>query len=507
MAEQSIPIPNDALPEFDELYSISDLHLGGLPGFQIFDSGKELAWLIDHLRTMDPARRIALVINGDFVDFLAEEPTRHFDPLNAVRKLDRIVSDPAFSDVWKALKEFVKAPQRTLFVNLGNHDLELALPWVRHRLLDILSDGNPSARGRVVLSFEGAGVLCRVGTARALCVHGNEVDDWNLADYEKLRRMGRDIAQGRPVTDWQPNAGSKMVIEVMNDLKQRYPFIDLLKPETDGLIPTLLALVPEKRAKFDDLLRVASRLGQDKVRRSFGLLSGELAGDLDDDTGLTSPIKPMTRASAKEFTQDLQANLLRETEKRIDDGTDPLDLINLDPEDQLLGKSSALFRRMIGQTGAEVLRDALEKLQQDRNFEFSFRDKDTFQRIDDLIGGSIDFLITGHTHLERALPRNRGGYYFNSGTWARLIRFEKDLLTDPVGFAAVFERLRNGTMKDLDDFKYVLNGASKDLVLRRLTVVAVWTQDNKTLGELRRVEFSATSQRLQPVAGTLFPKG
>ena len=71
-----------------------------------------------------------------------------------------------------------------------------------------------------MLAFDGAGFLCRVGNATVLCVHGNEVDDWNITDYETIRRAGRDLQQGRSVEAWVPNAGTHLVIEVMNDIKK-----------------------------------------------------------------------------------------------------------------------------------------------------------------------------------------------------------------------------------------------------------------------------------------------
>jgi len=225
MTQRLISIPAGSVPQFDELYVISDLHLGGLPGFQIFNSGAELQRLINYLRAFPLEKTIALLINGDFVDFLAERPSRHFDLVDAVVKLDRIVQDPAFAPVWKALQKFAGTANRCLIINLGNHDLELALPWVRAHLLKVLSDGNEAARGRIILAFDGTGFLCQVGNAEVLCVHGNEVDNWNVADYETIRRIGRDIVQGRPVESWIPNAGSQLVIEVMNDLKRHYPFI------------------------------------------------------------------------------------------------------------------------------------------------------------------------------------------------------------------------------------------------------------------------------------------
>ena len=56
----------------DSVYVISDLHLGGVAPRQMFGETAALAGFIDGL----PAGRCALVINGDFVDFLAEPPSR-----------------------------------------------------------------------------------------------------------------------------------------------------------------------------------------------------------------------------------------------------------------------------------------------------------------------------------------------------------------------------------------------------------------------------------------------
>ena len=52
-------------PELDELYSISDLHLGGQEGFQIFDQGERLAAFLGWLTGRPKDRRVALVIGND----------------------------------------------------------------------------------------------------------------------------------------------------------------------------------------------------------------------------------------------------------------------------------------------------------------------------------------------------------------------------------------------------------------------------------------------------------
>lgn len=248
MPSRLIALPPDHLPAFDALYSVSDLHMGGQTGFQIFSSGEQFAAFVKHIQAL-PADKIALVINGDLVDFLAEPNALAFDPAGAVDKLNRIATDPAFAKTWVALRTFLQAPGRYLIVTLGNHDLELALPWVRARLIALLTDGDEGAQGRLTLAFDGAGFLCRVGNATVLCAHGNEVDTWNIADHEAIRRFGRDVYRGMAIEDWVPNAGTQLVIDVMNGIKHKFPFVDLLKPEMGAVIPTLLAVAPDERSR------------------------------------------------------------------------------------------------------------------------------------------------------------------------------------------------------------------------------------------------------------------
>ncbi|MBZ0121537.1 MAG: metallophosphatase, partial [Sandaracinaceae bacterium] len=79
---------------YDEIYSVSDLHLGGEGGeAQIFDSGSLLADTIRLVADRAGAgKRVALVLNGDIVDFLAEPGARYFDAVGAPAKLARIAA-------------------------------------------------------------------------------------------------------------------------------------------------------------------------------------------------------------------------------------------------------------------------------------------------------------------------------------------------------------------------------------------------------------------------------
>ena len=496
-------------PQFEELFIISDLHLGGPPGFQIFNAGAHLEKLVDHLRNVAPKKKVALLVNGDLVDFLAERPAMHFDPAGAIEKLDRIIADPGFTGVWTALQNFVSVKNRFLIINLGNHDLELALPWVREHLLQILAAGNEAARGRITLVFDGAGFLCRVGPARVLCVHGNEVDEWNIADYETIRRIGRDLVQGRPVDTWIPNAGTQLVIDIMNEIKGRYPFVDLLKPEMQAVIPTLLALAPEQQEKISAISATARRLFWDKLKIATGFLGKEeekqpasrlLQADIIPDFPADYYFMEDSKI-APDNNQIYAEALLAETENRLHQNVDPVSLLKDSLREQNLGLPGAIIKIFRGEEKSEILREALEKLQEDRSFELNAEDE-TYKRLDERVGEEINFVVAGHTHLERALPRKKGtGYYYNSGTWVRLIKLEEPVLKNKETFKKVFEAFQAGTIEALDIFKPV---EKKELVMRRLTVVVINTDGHKTFGKLQHVNLQLSGELLTDVRDSHF---
>ena len=476
--------------QFDEVHVISDLHLGGEKGFQIFGSTPELVAFIESLATATAKREIALVINGDFVDFLAETPAAYFDPEHAEEKLTRVMADATFMPIFKGLQKFVRTKQRTLIVNLGNHDLELALPWVREHLIRALSGGDMAARGRLRVLVDGTGVLCRVGGAKVLCVHGNEVDSWNVVDFERIRRIGRDVYFQNSVEPWIPNAGTQMVIQVMNEVKRRYPFVDLLKPEAEGVVPTLLALDPSAITKLQGAAAVAGRRAWDAARMATGFLGDAQGAPLEtpnhsaarSDTVVTSYAQ-LSVTNAKSAPKAQAEELMGFVEEQARHGTDPMELVRGDQSRQL-GFWSATWNLVTGKPTHEVLREALENLDRNRSFDIAAAD-DTYRWLDDLVGSDIDFLVAGHTHLERALQRRKGqGFYFNSGTWARLIRITPEMRSEPAKFERVFNLLKGGEMGALDD--------EPGLVTKRCSVVSIYVDNQgRPCGELRRMQAGA----------------
>jgi UDP-2,3-diacylglucosamine pyrophosphatase LpxH len=503
--------------QFDQLYVISDLHFGGEPGFQIFGSKDEMLWLIEHLISLPVSETIGLVINGDFIDFLAEQPPRHFDPQGALAKLRRITNeDTTFAPIFDRLKQFLSTANRTLLLNLGNHDLELALPWVRQKLASILTNDDPANLARLHIVFDGSGVLASVGNRSVLCVHGNEVDAFNPADFEKIRQIGRDIQFGKTVEDWIPNAGSKMVIEIMNPLKATYPFVDLLKPEGAAVIPTLLACDPKLSIKLDNvfgLLGFGSKWLQTirpfTLPPSPGMLGGEqipapVSGQ--DTRGLTNAYMAWKFKNRQPDNRNsLGEDMMLKVEQQIKDNILPADLLQDDAEQQL-GAFRATFDFIMGESNAEVLREILEKLDTDPSFDLEDHDE-TFLALDEKISGNIDFLVAGHTHLERALPRtNGGGVYFNSGTWARLIRIKDTVRQNKTEFWRLFNLLKNSNMATLD--------AQEDLIMKPCTVVAIKRSENGVVGELCNVIATQSDTTTMPTSrfelkanpATRFPK-
>jgi len=498
MANTFLSIPAESLPQFDELYVISDLHMGGVAGHQMFNSGSELARLIRYLKTRLPDSRVALLINGDFVDFLAEPDARHFDPAGAVKKLNRIATeDPAFKEVFDALRDFANTSNRRLIINLGNHDLELALPWARTRLLQILTGGEEAACARITCSFEGTGFPCKVGNATVLCVHGNEVDTWNVADYERIRRFGLEVLHGRPIDSWIPNAGSQLVIDVMNSIKYKYPFVDLLKPETAAMLPTLLALAPDQHDKLNAIAATAIRRVWDTLKVATGFLGAREDEELKGRTVAATDVFASASSSlSRSFTSSDRAkyasSLLDNAEERFKLHVDPMTLVDNDQLGSYLGFGGAVKKWVFGADKTEVLREAFSELGQDRSFDPTADDA-TSNDLDEKVGDGFDFLIAGHTHLARALSRKKkSGWYFNSGTWARLIRFEDKMIKDPEAFKKVFDAFSAGSMEALDSFP--------DLVMRILTVVAIRADGPKTHGELLRVDLAArTDDEILPL--------
>jgi UDP-2,3-diacylglucosamine pyrophosphatase LpxH len=485
------------LPQHDELHVVSDLHIGGAPDFQVMNRGGRLAGFIRWVAAQRPEGRVALVLNGDVIDSLAEDISGYVAVHDAVPMLHRMFKYDAFRVVWDALAHFVKQPNRTLVIVIGNHDIELAFPPVQHAIVSRLTGDDLAARARIEFSTMGAGYSCHIGTARIFCTHGNEVDAWNFVRYEDLSKAARRLNAARPLDpgEWEPNAGTRMVMDVMNDVKRKYAWIDLLKPEERAAVGVLLVLDPSQISRVNRLLpavgtklRTGGQVNQRLSAEGFATPAREeaLAARVDQLLGpnLASGLEGGARAGGT----DGDAMLL-EAEKTFTDRTaQPLPAGTLGTG-QLVWDRLTGWIRGVGRD--EALRRALKDwLKDDRTFSHDVED-DTFKAVTASVGAEVDFVVTGHTHLERAIDMGGGRGYFNTGTWIRLLRITDEMLENTKSFAPVYEVLMNGSMKAID----AASIGGRPFVLDRTSAVSIRTTNDGALGTLVHVLGDGTRQK------------
>ena len=191
--------------------------------------------------------------------------------------------------MWSALASFVRQAGRRLVFTIGNHDIELSLPAVQHSIRRRLAGDDEAADGRIEFAVDGAGYSCYVGDARVFCTHGNEVDGWNVIDHDALCKLVRDQNAGMPfhAAAWTPCAGTRLVRDVMNRVKRRRPWVDLLKPEKNVVLGVLLTIDPRLVSTIPAMIPVAWRRGIGELQ-SRGLLSSN-EGSETDATVVTGP--------------------------------------------------------------------------------------------------------------------------------------------------------------------------------------------------------------------------
>lgn len=471
-------------PLLKELYVVSDLHLGDLAGKPIFNQTGALADLIDYLasRPATASLPIGLVLNGDIFDTLPEKMKGYVcDRDEAETVIGKIVVSERFWPIFKALRGYVAKPGHRLFLVLGNHDLELIYPNVQELLLELLVDAANDAaaepapseielearRARVTFATAGIGLRCRVGSTSdnavsVACVHGNEFDSWNAFDPEALTRLARAGTLGREsaLTASPPNAGTRLVRDVMNRIKVKHPFVDLLKPETEGVFTILLALAPEELKNLPHFVRAVmgmATVGQGRKARVLG------AGEAPEAAAAAATAGSATWEPSGNFARFLNeavdtSRLDAAWKLADDDRLRPEDLVR-DDDVQVLGAGRLVLNlldyyiRRIVQNPDAALCAALEDWGGSAETWSLAGPCDVFDALSER-KPDVDVLIAGHTHLRRQkrLPaagkRDRQPLYLNTGTWIRLIRLDE--VAKNRDLPRVVAGLRDGSMDSID---------------------------------------------------------
>ena len=486
------------VPSYRELYSISDLHLGGSrPGGQIFCQGARLKAFLERLAGKPGP--LCLVIAGDLFDSLPYlTGTGTYVAIDGAADILRtIMTEPAFTPVFEGLRRFLAADGRELIVLIGNHDLEIALPEAQEALLAAIAP-SAAARGRVRFSTSGIGFRCDVGGLSVYVTHGNEADSWNHVDHEALRRAAHARALGKPwdARAWVPNAGTKLVIDAMNAVKATHPFIDLLKPESGAALRVLRTIAPETVSSLIDALPAFSRSVRAHAGPSFVLGQGAPGGT--GELEVVQLLGEAARADSMPVAGAPSGRALMERVSRLHGaGASPASLVTDDPS--TLGY---VWNRISGAPPAEALRLALlDWLDGDRSFTIDDRDA-TYREVVAQVGPDVDVVITGHTHLPRWIQaRDRGLTYLNAGAWARTIGLRPEFLAHEVAFAPVYRALKSTVLGDLDATTVEVDGVQVPLVLDA-TVAAHVGGDDGAGPELIRITGTPGALTEVPVDAT-----
>jgi UDP-2,3-diacylglucosamine pyrophosphatase LpxH len=158
-------LPDDALLVF-----LSDTHIGGAAGSDIFESAAELTLLVEDLtRHRGP---VELVLAGDFLDLLRmEEAGGDSDGVTAT------ITRPEYQGLFGAVQAFSGAPGHRVVYLVGNHDAEV---WWNPRIQRSLRQA-----GLVdVFGLSYAASFASLPGQLVYCEHGNQFDPSNtLVDY------------------------------------------------------------------------------------------------------------------------------------------------------------------------------------------------------------------------------------------------------------------------------------------------------------------------------------
>jgi UDP-2,3-diacylglucosamine pyrophosphatase LpxH len=182
------------------LVFLSDVHIGGAAGTEIFQSPTELMALLENLgRHRGP---VELVLAGDFLDLLRMGDVGRSEDLAAAT-----IARPEYQELFAGFRAFAQSPEHRVVYVVGNHDAEL---WWNPRIQRSLRQA-----GLVdVFALSYLASFASQPEQVVYCEHGNQFDPSNtLVDYanpldspvgahvvtELVRPIGSGIAVTRSV--------------------------------------------------------------------------------------------------------------------------------------------------------------------------------------------------------------------------------------------------------------------------------------------------------------------
>jgi UDP-2,3-diacylglucosamine pyrophosphatase LpxH len=423
------------------LVAVSDLHLAGAGPLNNFHAGEELTALIQHITSP----QTTLVFGGDGFDLLQlpdrPESLRMADaPALFAKTLEAIKQEPWGPALFEALRKLLEVGGRWVILP-GNHDPELFHPGARQVLLQAVGVSSDGALLEVHRSE--APWRTTVGRWQVELGHGHRRDAWNDIDPAEL---ARGLETDEPVT---LPPGSRLVLKVLNRFKEarnpatgapRFPFVDLLKPETPAVPLLLLYLAPRMAMPaVAEALKLPPGMLSAKVR--IHLREGEpvLAGRRS--TSALPGDEALARAIALGFSEE-ERSVPEACVRRL--------------ERWLEGTAAPVPGTLAAHGGGRfLLRAFLRAFSSDGTF-FEPSKPDAHDRalIDDYLAPRAGprVLITGHTHAAREVTLDGERVYLNTGTWTDLMKVPR--FDDDQAVQKFAEALEAGSVPRLRQLRY-----------------------------------------------------
>jgi UDP-2,3-diacylglucosamine pyrophosphatase LpxH len=174
---------------------------------------------------------VELVINGDFLDFLAVPYVEFYDDefwseKAALAKLKMVMA--AHKGVMEALKQFISNPEKSIVYIIGNHDAEFVFDSLKEEFLAYFGEDSV----RISLSNS---VTTHIPTKGVSIQHGHQ--------YERAHDFDQENAVIETLNGEKyfiPPWGSYYVTNVINKYKQERSYINGVRPIKHFLIHGLL---------------------------------------------------------------------------------------------------------------------------------------------------------------------------------------------------------------------------------------------------------------------------
>lgn len=369
-----------------ELFILSDLHLAAERGGG-FQADTQLAACLRWI--LAEGRDSLVVLAGDVLDFLVSSNGKKATGFDLGERTREILDH--HPEVFEGLGELARSPRHRLVIMGGNHDPELIFPAVQETVERGLglSFTNPVIRWLV----QGEALRLCVGNAVVLIEHGNVLDPWNRIDHSSLRSAfslgSRNLLCA---SDYQPPLGSRLALEVMNELRHSFHWIDCLKPETEALLPLLMHFASRQQESIlglaDDYLSMkTSALNRMNSPNPEKLYKG---GKETEDSPRDQAFKAWVRGAYERKGPAIGNN-------RKD--SNPVERL------RLVSGQDAYFEIDEPDYSSPYLRPVFER--------------------------GTDLVVHGHTHSAKAYPIGNG-LYLNTGTWCQLMRLPKSYESDQV---------------------------------------------------------------------------